>query len=179
MAEDATPPNTVDLDLGYFNEETQLLDLHLSVGDDESSMTHYQYSLNGGETFSRLFPIYESSEIDFKMTIRPIESSGFMVRAYNAYGLYTDSKIYNTNLLLYGISDEPEIKDEMVVIGYLTNILDEIEQFTQDLPPEVQVAAKFVLIFGSALGLITIIALIIEHRKTHQNAKISSEAKGA
>ncbi len=179
LAEDITPPDTVDLDLGYFNEETQLLDLHLSVDDSESNMTHYQYSLNGGETFSRLFPIYESSEIDFKMTVRPMENSGFMVRAYNAYGLYTDSEIYDTNLLLYGISDEPEIKDDMIVIGFLSNLLVEIEQLTQDLPTEVQVAAKFVLIFGSVLGLITIIFLFVEHRKTRKTATLSSEAKGA
>lgn len=177
--EDTTAPDVVNLELGIFSKSTSLLDLHLTVNDNESTMSYYRYSLNGGETFSRPFPIYEDSEIDFRLAVHPAENSGLMVRAYNSYGLYTDSEIYDTNLLLFDITKEPEIKDEMIITGYLTGILDEIEQFTQELPPEVQVAAKFVLVFGSVLGLITMIFLFIDNKKAQKASKFSSEAKGA
>ena len=70
-------------------------------------------------------------------------------------------------------------EDEMIITGYLTGIFDEIEQFAQELPPEVQVAAKFVLVFGSVLGLITMIFLFIDNKKAQKASKYSSEAKGA
>ena len=67
----------------------------------------------------------------------------------------------------------------MIITGFITDVLNEIENITEELPPEVQNAAKWVLIIGSVLGLITVLCLFIQNRRKSNISNAQSEAKGA
>ena len=178
FVEDTTAPEEVILEIGDFNEDNNILNLHLSVKEEESIMSYYEISFDGGETFSEPITFYSENEIDFITAVYPTTDCGLMVRAYNAYGLYTDSEVYDTNLLLFGM-EEPALDDEMIITGFITDVLNEIENITEELPPEVQNVAKWVLIIGSVLGLITVLCLFIQNRRKSNISNAQSEAKGA
>ncbi len=179
LMEDTTVPDKVELEIVDYSESDHKLKLNLSVSDAESTMIYYQYSFNGGKTFSDKMPFYTDKEVEFTTSAYPSAESGFVVRAYNAYGLYTDSEIYDLNLVLFNIK-EPAIRNDAIITGFITDVLDEIETFAEELPPEVKSAATVVLIVGSILGLISLIYLFIQNRSMNKKAKsFQSEAKGA
>ncbi len=179
LKEDTTAPSQVALEIVDFNESSNQLSLHLKATEEESTLIYYQYSYNGGKTFSNKIPFYTNQEVDFTTTAYPSSDSQFMVRAYNAYGLYADSEIYDLNLVLFNIK-EPVIRQDAIITGFITDVLDEIEAFADELPPEIKAAATVVLIAGSVLGVVTLVLLFVQNRisrKTDQDYK--SEAKGA
>lgn len=179
LQEDTTAPAEVVLDIVDFNANNNQLSLHLKATEEESTLVYYQYSYNGGKTFSDKIPFYSNKEVDFCTTAYPSAESRFMVRAYNAYGLYTDSEIYDLNLTLFDIK-EPAIRQDAIITGFITDVLDEIEAFTDELPSEIKSAATVVLIAGSIFGLITLILIFIQNRISHKTDKdYKSEAKGA
>jgi len=179
LAEDTTPPSEVVLDIIDYNENSHQLSLHLKVAEEESTMVYYQYSFNGGKTFSNKLPFYTDYEVDFVTKAYPSTNNMFMVRAYNAYGLYTDSEIYDLNERFFPY-DGPALRDEDIITGFITDVLDDIETFTDELPPEIKSAATIVLIAGCILGLVTVIVLFMQQRSKHKIlAEYQSEAKGA
>lgn len=176
---DATPPDEVLLDIVDFNENNNQMKAYLKVDDSESTMVYYQYSYNGGKTFSDPKPIYADTEVEFTVPAYPSAESGFVVRAYNAYGLYTDSEIYDLNLILFNIK-EPVIRQDSIISAFITDIMDEIEAFADELPEEVKKAATVVLIIGCICGLGSMFALFMHQRKGRKALEeYQSEAKGA
>ena len=83
--------------------------------------------------------------------------------------LYGESKLHELLAKLSKIKDLEWIR---LLYCYPENITDE-------LPPEVQNAAKWVLIIGSVLGLITVLCLFIQNRRKSNISNAQSEAKGA
>ncbi len=179
LKEDTTAPEIVDFQIADFNENTNKMTLQFSVAENDSIMTYYQYSFNGGKTFSDKMPFYTQKEVEFSTSAFPSADSGFMVRVYNAYGLYADTEIYDLNLVLFDI-EEPAIRGDFFVGGFITDVLDEIEAFAEELPLEVKTAATVVLIIGCIMGLVASVSLFIQHRSKHKTTKdFQSEAKGA
>lgn len=179
LAEDVTPPSEVFLSILGFNDSNHQLDLHLEVAEEESTMIYYQYSFNGGKTFSNKKLFYTDYAVDFNTQAYPSANNQFMVRAYNAYGLYTDSEIYDLNAMFFP-SNAPELRAEDIITEFITEVLDEIETFTDELPPEVRSAATVVLIIGSLCGLVTVIILFIQQRSKYKMIEeYHSKAKGA
>lgn len=176
---DVTPPDEVLLDIVDFNSDNNQMKAYLKVDDSESTMVYYQYSYNGGKTFSDPKPIYADSNIEFTVPAYPSSDSGFVVRAYNAYGLYTDSEVYDLNLVLFDIKD-PVIRQDSILPAFITDILVEIESFADELPEEVKTAATVVLIIGCVCGFGSMAALFMHHRKGRKTSEdYQTEAKGA
>ena len=179
LTEDVTPPSEVSLDIVDYNENNHQLSLHLKVAEEESTMVYYQYSFNGGKTFSNKLPFYTNHEVDFVTQAYPSTDNSFVVRAYNAYGLYTDSEVYDLNELLFPY-DGPVLREEDIVTEFITSVLDDIETFADELPPEIKSAATIVLIVGSIWGIVTVIVLFMQQRSKHKIVEeYQSEAKGA
>ncbi len=178
LAEDVTPPSEVKLEIASFHENANALSLNLAVTEEESTMVYYQYSFNGGKTFSSARPFYTERTVSFDTQIYPSAESGFMVRAYNAYGLYTDSEIYDLNELLFHI-EEPAIKSDNIVFAFVTELFDDLIDFAEELSPEEQAAAKVVLILGIILGVGASCFLGVHHKFSDNSKDSITEAKGA
>lgn len=177
LAEDVTAPE-VSLEIVDFNENTNALSLHLDVKEEESTLVYYQYSFNGGKTFTDEIPFYTDREVTIDTKAYPSADSGFIVRAYNAYGLYTDTEALDLNLLLFGI-DTSIVPRDKIFPDFISSIVEDVENAVAELPPEVQTAAKWTLILGGIAGFIVMILLIIQRKSENVAAEIKSEAKGA
>lgn len=177
LAEDVTAPE-LTLDIVDFNENTNALSLNLKVTEEESSLVYYQYSFNNGKTFSDEIPFYTDKEVVIDTKAYPSADSGFIVRAYNAYGLYTDTEIIDLNLVLFGI-DDSVVSHNKIFPEFITEVVEEVEQVVSELPPEVQTAAKWTLILGGFGGFVIMILLILQRKFANQATEIQSEAKGA
>lgn len=177
LAEDVTAPE-LTLDIVDFNENTNALSLNLKVTEEESSLVYYQYSFNNGKTFSDEIPFYTDKEVVIDTKAYPSADSGFIVRAYNAYGLYTDTEIIDLNLVLFGI-DDSVVSHNKIFPEFITEVVEEVEQVVSELPPEVQTAAKWTLILGGIGGFVIMILLILQRKIANQATEIQSEAKGA
>lgn len=177
LAEDVTAPE-LTLDIIDFNENTNALSLNLKVTEEESSLVYYQYSFNNGKTFSDEIPFYTDKEVTLDIKAYPSADSGFVVRAYNAYGLYTDTEIIDLNLVLFGI-DDSVVSHNKIFPEFITEVVEEVEQVVSELPPEVQTAAKWTLILGGIGGFVIMILLILQRKFANQATEIQSEAKGA
>ncbi len=177
LAEDVTAPE-LTLDIVDFNENTNALSLNLKVTEEESSLVYYQYSFNNGKTFSDEIPFYTDKEVVIETKAYPSADSGFIVRAYNAYGLYADTEIIDLNLVLFGI-DDSVVSHNKIFPEFITEVVEEVEQVVSELPPEVQTAAKWTLILGGIGGFVIMILLILQRKFANQATEIQSEAKGA
>lgn len=176
IKEDTTAPDRVDLDIISFNQSINELYLNLKVDDAESTMVYYQYSFDGGKTFSEPVLFGAEHEAFFSTDAYPSDNNLFMVRAYNAYGLYADSEIYDLNQLYFHTTESS--REDSDVAGIIDELSMEVESAMAELPPEVQSAAKYVLIFGFGSGLIFIICLIF-HQFKKRNLFKQINAKGA
>ena len=177
LDEDTTPPTDMELEIENFNEDTNEMKLRLKVAENESILTHYQYSFDGGKTFSDKKPFYTETEISFTTQVYPSVNDDFMVRAYNAYGLYTDSEIFQLNELLFVTEEEPEQNN--IVIVFVTQMIDEFVDFTEELSPETQAMAKTVLIIGFVFGIGATCLLVFRNKTKAKPEDYESEAKGA
>lgn len=177
LAEDVTAPE-VTLEITGFNENTNELTLNLRVTEEESTLTFYQYSFNGGKTFSDEIPFYTDRNMTFTTKAYPSSESEFIVRSYNAYGLYTDSEPYDLNLLLFDI-DDSDARFEHPIPDFITQVVEEIESVAAELPPEVQAAAKWTLIIGGSFGFLAMLLLIFQRKTSDKAIDMKSRAKGA
>ncbi len=177
LDEDVTAPE-LTLDIIDFNENTNALSLNLKVTEGESSLVYYQYSFNNGKTFSDEIPFYTDKEVVIDTKAYPSADSGFIVRAYNAYGLYTDTEIIDLNFVLFGI-DDSVVSHNKIFPEFITEVVEEVEQVVSELPPEVQTAAKWTLILGGFGGFVMMILLLLHRKHGNEAAEIKSEARGA
>ncbi len=177
LEEDVTAPE-LSLEILEFNENTNELSLHLDVKEEESTLLYYQYSFNGGKTFSDEILFYTDRAVAFNTKAYPSADSEFIVRAYNAYGLYTDTEALDLNLLLFGI-DNSVVPRDKIFPDFISDVVEEVEHVVAELPPEVQTAAKWTLILGGIGGFIVMIMLVIQRNFRNNAAEIKSEAKGA
>lgn len=176
--EDVTAPDMVDLQLVSFNPNMNELSMHLKVDDSESSMVYYQISADGGQTFEEPVLLGAEQEMMFHRSIFPADNNDFFVRAYNAYGLYTDSKIYNLNIFFY--HNKTDMKEYNAPVSFIEEITEELEDAFAELSPEQQLAAKWILLLGGILGLIVMALLILQQYKEKKQVAIyNSDAKGA
>lgn len=177
LTEDVTAPE-IALEIVDFNENTNELTLDLQVKEEESTLTFYQYSFNGGKTFSDEIPFYTDREVTFTTKAYPSSDSQFVVRTFNAYGLFTDSEVYDLNLLLFNIDGSAKAS-EAAIPEFINEVVEEIESVAAELPPEVQGAAKWTLIVGGFLGFIVMLLLVFQRKLSQKANEIESRAKGA
>lgn len=153
LQEDTTAPENVILEIEGFESETNVLKLRLQMEEKESTMMYYQYSFNGGKTFSNPIPFFNEREIQFATQVFPSTDSEFMVRSYNAYGLYTDSEIINLNEVIFHITPK-YVDSDSVLTSIFTFVEDEMESITQGISPETRSAATWTVIIGVILGVL-------------------------
>ncbi len=176
IAQDVTPPETVKLSLESYNDKTNEARFRLMVSETESTMVYYQYSYNGGKTFSDPILLNTDKDVYFSATVYPSSDSGFMVRAYNAYDLYTDSEVFDLNYLLFGIHPKAVSADneEAVVetMAQTVNIPDE-----ENVSAEVLQMSAGILMIGIILGGGSICFLCL-HNKGSMNRLTSRMRAG-
>ena len=93
MKPDDTAPVDVSLTCLRVKEETGEVNLLLTGKDEDSGMLYYDYSLNGGKTYSGLQK-WEAAgnELEFTLKITEEEDVQLKCRVYNGYDLDTETE---------------------------------------------------------------------------------------
>lgn len=178
--EDITPPSEATIDIVYFDRTNFELTLNIKVKDEESSVVYYEYSFNNGKTFMNPEQVGVREDFDVNLFTYAMNDNDLVIRAYNAYGLYTDSNCLKLNEILFGHYDTfPEDMHEVTMEANPEE--NSISLIIQEMSPEARQASLVVIITGSVLGIITVVMLIFQHNsgKTKGTKHISKNQKSA
>lgn len=101
---DNTPPDICRIEEISSDYENNLLTLSVSAADYDSPLLYYDYSLDGGVTFSSRFAWPDSDTLtgtytdsfSLNLTIPDGVKPSVVVRAYNMFDLFTESNCYTS-----------------------------------------------------------------------------------
>lgn len=112
MKPDTTEPDVCMIELKNQDMENGEVTISVSAADYDSGMLYYDYSYDGGATFSELqrWPDKSKDTFEFTITVPSGMVPQVVVNAYNGYDLYTTSNTLSLPSMSYG-SDKEELKD--------------------------------------------------------------------
>lgn len=108
MRPDSTEPDVCMIEVTRQELETGMITVSLAAADYDSGMLYYDYSYDGGETFSSRFAWKDKAAdtITFTMQAPPRIIPQIVVRAYNGYDLYTTSNLITLPSMDYKTEEE-------------------------------------------------------------------------
>lgn len=108
MRPDKTEPDICMIEVTDQEMETGNVTVELSAVDYDSGMLYYDYSYDGGQTFSPLLAWGDKAQdtITFTMNVPPHIVPQIMVRGYNGYDLYTESNLVSLPSMDYKTEEE-------------------------------------------------------------------------
>ena len=102
---DKTGPSDCAITVKEYNRETGEITLILTAREDESRLLYYDFSVDGGITYSERFPLTkESCEFSFIMEDGTIPN--LIARAYNLNDIYTESNVITLEAVQYPVLEE-------------------------------------------------------------------------
>ena len=108
MRPDTTEPDVCMIEVTDQEMETGLITVELSAADYDSGMLYYDYSYDGGETFSPRLAWGDKTQdtITFTMQAPPHIIPQIVVRGYNGYDLFTQSNLVSLPSMDYKTEEE-------------------------------------------------------------------------
>lgn len=114
---DDTPPDICILELSEADYDNGTMSFTVSAADYDTPLLYYDYSIDGGVTYSPRLPWPGSNALDgsyqdtftLSLLIPSGTSPSVILRAYNLFDLFTESNLYSDGRLFsYGQTAEPE-----------------------------------------------------------------------
>ena len=114
ISPDKTKPDICMIELIKQNDNNGEVTVSVSAADYDSGMLYYDYSYDGGMTFSELkrWPDRTKDTFEFTITVPPGIIPQIIVNAYNGYDLYTTSNTLHLSSMNYQIKSEEMIPPE-------------------------------------------------------------------
>ncbi|MDE7197841.1 MAG: hypothetical protein K2O15_03045, partial [Lachnospiraceae bacterium] len=108
MRPDTTEPDVCMIEVADQEMETGKITVELSATDYDSGMLYYDYSYDGGETFSPRLAWGDKTQdtITFTMQVPPHIIPQIVVRGYNGYDLFTESNLISLPSMDYKTEEE-------------------------------------------------------------------------
>lgn len=108
MRPDTTEPDVCIIEVTNQEPDTGMITVSLAAADYDSGMLYYDYSYDGGETFSQRFAWTDKAAdtITFTMQAPPRIIPQIVVRGYNGYDLYTASNLVTLPSMDYKTEEE-------------------------------------------------------------------------
>lgn len=97
---DKTAPSECAISVKQYNEHNGELTLILTSREDESRLLYYEYSLDGGITYSDRIPL-EKENIEFDLLLDEGSNPEIIVRVYNLNELYKESNCIVMDTITY------------------------------------------------------------------------------
>lgn len=176
---DDTKPERVSLTCLRVKEETGEINILLTGEDKDSGLLYYDYSLNGGKTFSRL-QRWDSGSDSLETTIQAAsaEKINLVCRVYNGYDLYTETEMLeipsfsgtktdisadnpaisteNDRVEDFTVGEEDSVQDEEFYNGESNNKKENVSRTTGNTE-----VSRFLLILVLSLLIALLIVLMI------------------
>ncbi len=108
MRPDTTEPDVCMIEVTDQEPETGMITVSLAAADYDSGMLYYDYSYDGGETFSQRYAWTDKAAdtITFTLQAPPHMIPQILVRGYNGYDLYTASNLVTLPSMDYKTEEE-------------------------------------------------------------------------
>lgn len=87
---DKTGPDSCILSVKEYKQNTGEITLILTTREDDSRLLYYDYSVDGGRTYTERFPL-EKENIEFSLILEEGSTPDIIARAYNLNEIYTES----------------------------------------------------------------------------------------
>ena len=97
---DKTGPTDCYLSVKEYNQYTGEITLIFTAGEEDSRLLYYDYSIDGGITFSARYPM-EKENIEISMVLDEGSSPEIVVRAYNLNDICTSSNVIDMGIIEY------------------------------------------------------------------------------
>lgn len=107
---DATDPDICFIEENSADYSSGTVSIKLSAQDFDSPMLYFDYSYDGGMTWSQLFAWPGGDTIEFSVTAPSGTAPVIIARAYNLFDRYTESNQLTYPTFSYN-TEEPEIKE--------------------------------------------------------------------
>lgn len=108
MRPDTTEPDVCMIEVTDQKADTGMITVSLAAADYDSGMLYYDYSYDGGETFSQRYAWTDKNAdtITFTMQAPPHIIPQIVVRGYNGYDLFTASNLVTLPSMDYKTEEE-------------------------------------------------------------------------
>lgn len=161
---DSTEPDICMIELVNQNMENGEITISVSAADYDSGMLYYDYSYNGGMTFSELqrWPDKTKDTFEFTLTVPSGMVPQIIVNAYNGYDLYTASNTLSLPSMNYEteLAEEPDVQTEEAADA-VESASDSVLSGKTDKPPESEKNERTPLTVGYFLQVCLFCALLV------------------
>ena len=156
---DKTEPTDCNLSVKEYKENNGEITLILTAREDESRILYYDYSLDGGNTFTKRLPM-ESESIEFSVVLKEGSHPKIIARVYNLNDLYVESNKIIRDKVEYIVP-----KEDMPVVQISNEEMKVNEQKQKMLSFLIIVVLLIIICFFVILTLFTIKSIIHENRR--------------
>ncbi len=180
LGSDTTPPESVLL---VYEGTTQEGDLyHVSGTDPESEIVYYDYSTDGGKTWSTLFP-FDNDKDHAQICISDIPSKGEVyARVYNGHFLHT-----RTDSVFYEKSEKVQIiynADSNAQAGetQMNSASGNVQGQTQanyERYPIYSPAVRYGCLFGVVMSILLIVTAFMTYKERLRQKQLSRDKRRA
>lgn len=162
---DVTAPDICTIVLKGEDLENGILSFEVSATDYDSCLIYYDYSIDGGNTFSKLNPWPESDALKgifcdtftLNLSIPSGTRPEVIIRAYNLFDLQTESNTYISPYIFhYGeeSSVDNSATDETAAMEYDNILLEQVPSASQNAVKEVKFWIFFAFCIVIAIGIL-------------------------
>ena len=164
---DLTAPDFCRLEFVDADMEMLTLKVSVSAQDKDSTLLYYDFSLDGGQTFSARFPwsgsdaltgAYEPS-LNLTVSVPDGTQPKLIVRAYNGFDLFTQSNVYESPEVFIAAKNEPSedkaLPGAPVPIESIAQVTDENNLFHSE---QLMIVAFLVLTILASLLILWMFA---------------------
>lgn len=154
---DKTGPDLCALTVKEYKKETGEVTLILTTREDESRLLYYDYSYDGGATFSNRIPL-EEENIEISFTMEEGVTPAILVRAYSLNDAFTESNLVELETVTY-----PQIKEDVSTI-YISKEDENRKESRQKILTFAYITAGILIV--SLLMIMTLYLIkVIRHSK--------------
>lgn len=187
---DETAPDVCMIEVKDVDFETGIVHIEVNAADYDSTLIYYDYSMDGGMTFTPLQEWPESDALQgtyadtFTLTVQVPSgvSPRFVVRAYNMFDLFTES-VYMSILQTFDYGEE--VPEETIDATEETSNLPGTETFmpansskmTEDEDVSFLGFLKLCLIIVIILFVVVLITMSITYHKRKKRRRVQNKRK--
>ena len=128
--QDGSEPDELSVTVCGFDEKSGELSVAFSAYDAQTNILYYDYSLDGGQTYSEVYPTNWSGDVSFQAEAEVNEEVTLIVRVYNQYDRRKESDPIYLGVVHRELEDTSNIGAENALatyIGYETDAVEEQE----------------------------------------------------
>lgn len=175
---DLTAPEQCEITITDLDESTGMATVTLTAKDSDSYLLYYNYSINGGNSYSDLEPWPDSqSSVSFQIQLPDSQDVELRANAYNGFDVWTESNIIAVDAIGYlAKPEDTESADEYRTID-LTDAATPVDSMQTKQTPTASFVILLVIICIGIICVSIILARLVCHSAFPSSRKKRKDKK--